>query len=138
VNTPILDRITQPPSPDQAATIRDTGITVSEVVKALMGGKTADEVATEYSHLEAEDMIQALTYAIDDLFNEVHVLLFDLRNPINSLHVFCKYIAEDESVVLDQQLRDTASNIARGGEFASEHLISTIRRVRSNYFRLPE
>lgn len=68
MSQPKLDRITQDPTVlDGLPTIRDTGITVSEVVKALMGGKTADEVLAEHPQLENEDVTQALVFATDSL-----------------------------------------------------------------------
>jgi uncharacterized protein (DUF433 family) len=59
-----LDRITQ--SPDMMSgrpCIRGMRITVSMIVGQIGAGVTIDELLTDYSYLEREDIMQALLYA---------------------------------------------------------------------------
>ena len=71
-DTSRFDRITpqRADKPGQAF-IRDTNITVSEVVKLVVGGKRVDEVLAQYDDLEIEDVHQALAFSVDDLRHTV-------------------------------------------------------------------
>lgn len=61
-------RITTDPAVNNGlASIRNTGILVSEVVQRVMAGKSETEVLAAYPALEHEDVFEALGYAVDDL-----------------------------------------------------------------------
>jgi uncharacterized protein (DUF433 family) len=45
--------------------IRDTRMTVSAVLGQLAGGRSADEVLTDYPYLERADILAALEFAAD-------------------------------------------------------------------------
>lgn len=95
MNQPKLDRITRDPNVlDGLPTIRDTGITVSEVVKALMNGKTADEVLAEHPQLENEDVIQALVFATDSLLELAAVSCSESRTFTTSIAGFSELLLE--------------------------------------------
>src|SRR5258706_6234346 len=47
--------------------IRDTGITVGEIVRVLQGQKSAQQLIDEYIQIENEDITQALSYTIHTL-----------------------------------------------------------------------
>jgi uncharacterized protein (DUF433 family) len=44
-------------------TIRDTRVTVGMVLGQLAGGRTIDQVLTDYPYLERDDVLAALEYA---------------------------------------------------------------------------
>ncbi|HLU11004.1 MAG TPA: DUF433 domain-containing protein, partial [Oceanobacillus sp.] len=93
MNQPKLDRITRDPNVlDGLPTIRDTGITVSEVVKALMNGKTADEVLAEHPQLESEDVTQALVFATDSLLELAAVSCSESRTFTTSIAGFSELL----------------------------------------------
>ena len=47
------------------ACIRDTGVTVSAVLGQLATGQTVAEVLEDYSYLEVEDIMAALSFAAE-------------------------------------------------------------------------
>lgn len=59
-----LDRITLDPTIMAGrATIRDTRVTVSNILAMLADGISEDSILAEYHYLEREDIRQALAYA---------------------------------------------------------------------------
>jgi uncharacterized protein (DUF433 family) len=59
-----LDRITQQPDVmDGKACIRGLRVTVGMIVGQIGAGHLIDEILTDYSYLEREDIMQALRYA---------------------------------------------------------------------------
>lgn len=53
-------------------TIRGLRITVEQILKALAGGLTVEELLDDYPELEREDILAALLYA-SELVSEEHV-----------------------------------------------------------------
>jgi uncharacterized protein (DUF433 family) len=83
---PILDRITQDPAVhDGAPCIRDTGIAVSEVVSQIMGGKPVETLLAEVGTLDAEDVLQALVFAIQNLLDAIAWAKSEGLHPLNIL-----------------------------------------------------
>ena len=71
----LLNRITVNPEVMVGKpTIRGLRITVEQILKALAGGVTVEELLEDYSELEREDIQAALMYA-SELVNEEQVLL---------------------------------------------------------------
>lgn len=53
--------------------IRDTRVTVEQIVRECARGLSAADVAAQYPRLSAEDVLAALAYAADYLADEVTV-----------------------------------------------------------------
>lgn len=73
----LLNRITV--NPDVMVgkpTIRDLRITVEQILKALAGGVTVEELLEDYPELEKEDMQAVLLYASERV-NEEQVFVVD-------------------------------------------------------------
>ena len=69
---PILDRITQDPAVfGGAPCIRDTGISVSEVVSQIMAGKPVNTLLAEGGVLDFDDIFQALLFAVQSLLDGI-------------------------------------------------------------------
>lgn len=66
------------------ACIRDTGITVSEVVSKIVHEKTAEETLLEYPNLEAADVQDALAYAVGDMHSQTLNWLHEFLVPLTS------------------------------------------------------
>ncbi|HLU11003.1 MAG TPA: DUF433 domain-containing protein [Oceanobacillus sp.] len=81
-----LDRITQDPAIlDGTPCIRDTGITVSEVVSQIMAGKPIETLLAEVGVLDAEDVFQALVFAIQNLLDAIAWAKSEGLHPLNIL-----------------------------------------------------
>lgn len=80
----MLDRIIQDPAvADGLPCIRDTGITVAEVVSQLMAGKSAGALLADYSTLDVEDVLQALVYAVQSLIDGIVWAKTEGLQPLN-------------------------------------------------------
>ena len=88
-----FDRITpqRADKPGQAF-IRNTDITVTEVVKLVVGGKRVDEVLAQYDELEIEDVHQALAYAVSDLRELIGFWRMEILNPLTSVNGYAKVL----------------------------------------------
>ncbi|MCB9452574.1 MAG: DUF433 domain-containing protein [Anaerolineaceae bacterium] len=62
---------TDPAVNNGLASIRDTGILVSEVVQRVMAGQSEADVLAAYPVLEHEDVFEALGYAVKDLIQSI-------------------------------------------------------------------
>jgi uncharacterized protein (DUF433 family) len=72
MTTPTFNRITQDPSVfDGNPCIRDTGITVSEVVSQLMDGRPIELLLMESDLLDIEDIFQVLMFAVHQLLEGI-------------------------------------------------------------------
>jgi uncharacterized protein (DUF433 family) len=145
MSQPNFDRITQDPNVlDGLPTIRDTGITVSELVKALMGGKTADEVLAEQPHLESEDVTQALMRGVRDLLAAMSLVGLDLRNHLTSIQVsgmvhnkkFDDLTAEARTDLIDSIMQSTSDAKERLWDYTlwAEWIYDSSRPTITEYF----
>ncbi len=74
----MLDRITvEPDKMGGQACIRGYRFTVSQLVRLVAAGRTADQIRDEYAFIQDEDIQQALLYAAQA--SESHT--FPLREP---------------------------------------------------------
>lgn len=72
MSAPFLDRITQNPSVlDGVPCIRNTGISVAEIVSQIMAGKALDVLLAEAQILDYEDILQALIFAVQSLLDGI-------------------------------------------------------------------
>jgi uncharacterized protein (DUF433 family) len=79
-----LDRISQDPAAaDGLPCIRDTGITVAEVVSQLTAGKPVSTLLAEYSLLDVEDVLQALVFAVQSLLDGITWAKTEGLQPLN-------------------------------------------------------
>lgn len=76
--------------------IRDTGVTVSEVVSAISRGTSTADVLKAYPGLEVEDVIQALGFAVDDMLEATAVLAHDARKPLSIILGYAGILTEAE------------------------------------------
>ncbi|MBZ0283066.1 MAG: DUF433 domain-containing protein [Anaerolineae bacterium] len=76
--------------------IRDTGITVSQVVSAISRGDSTADVLKAYPGLEVEDVIQALGFAVDDMLEATAVLAHDARKPLSIILGYAGILTEAE------------------------------------------
>lgn len=53
--------------------IRNTRITVEQILRKLAGGMTPDEITADHPHLTIEDILAAQQFAADYLADEVAV-----------------------------------------------------------------
>lgn len=84
MTAPTLDRITQDPAVlEGAPCIRDTGIAVSEVVSQIMGGKPIERLLAEVGTLDAEDVIQSLIFAVQNLLEGIAWAKSEGLHPLN-------------------------------------------------------
>ncbi|HEX2906728.1 MAG TPA: DUF433 domain-containing protein [Phototrophicaceae bacterium] len=74
------------------ASIRDTGITVSEIVQKLVHEKTTAEVLAEYPGLEAEDVEEALAYAVKDLMDAVAAWRHETHRPLTYVTGYSEFV----------------------------------------------
>ena len=70
-NTLLLDRITTDPAVMVGKpTIRHTRLTVEQILKAMAGGLTFEDLRDDFPFLEKEDLLACLLYASQLVENE--------------------------------------------------------------------
>lgn len=74
------------------ARIRDTEITVNEIVRLSLDGKSQAEILEQFPALHAEDVHQAMGYAINDTIRTVEYSSNDGRTPITPILGFIDLI----------------------------------------------
>jgi len=103
-----FERITVDPQvKNGVACIRDTGITVSEVVSKVVHEKTAEEILLEYPDLEATDVQDALAYAVSELLQYAAALANETTVPFASAMGFSQLITlktETHKITEDQRI----------------------------------
>jgi uncharacterized protein (DUF433 family) len=67
------------------ARIRDTGITVNEIVRLSLDGLSLLDILAKFPRLETEDVYQALGWQTEFFINLIKNFAFDLHNPIGIL-----------------------------------------------------
>jgi uncharacterized protein (DUF433 family) len=73
------------------ARIRDTNITVNEIVRLSLSGISQADILTKYPQLEAEDVHQALAWAINDLKDATGMWRNEILNPLTSVIGYSKF-----------------------------------------------
>ena len=105
----MLDRIVEDPAvADGLPCIRDTGITVADVVSQLTAGKPVSTLLAEYSALDVEDVLQALLFAVQSLIDGITWAKTEGLQPLN-LVLNTGYTLSD--TLKDPEDRDIASLI---------------------------
>jgi uncharacterized protein (DUF433 family) len=80
----VLDRITEDPAvADGLPCIRDTGITLAEIVSQLTAGKQISTLLAEYGALDIEDVLQALVFAVQSLLDGIVWAKTEGLQPLN-------------------------------------------------------
>lgn len=70
-------------------TIRDTGITVSDVVRPIVSGeKSVSEVLDAHPALELEDVHQALAFAVRDIGFQLHQMDHDVTDSLTPIQTY--------------------------------------------------
>jgi uncharacterized protein (DUF433 family) len=67
------------------ARIRDTGITVNEIVRLSLDGSSQAEILEKFPMLEAEDAYQALAWQSANVNQIANTLAFDMRTSTNAI-----------------------------------------------------
>ena len=98
--------------------IRDTGITVSEIVKAIQGGISTNEVINKFEDLTIDDVIEAQSYAINDLIRNIWVSQNDGINPFTAVIQFAGYIADLTEVLTREHREFMGNSILRSVELS--------------------
>jgi len=89
------------------AYIRDTGITVSEIVKKVVYEKASDKVLSEYPTIETHDIEEALAYAVGDLIETVAIWRNEGLGPLTSVKGYSKLLLEYLDLTQDQKRQFT-------------------------------
>lgn len=63
--------------------IRDTGITVAEIVSQLTAGKQLNTLLAEYRELDVEDVLAALVFAVQSLIDGITWAKTEGLQPLN-------------------------------------------------------
>jgi uncharacterized protein (DUF433 family) len=94
------------------ACIRDTGITVSEVVKAIQGGKSVNEVAGTHEGLTVDDVVEAQGYALERLVDSIGMARFDIAAHLGAIQGYGDILAQKPELLNDKSLANKISSTA--------------------------
>lgn len=120
------------------ARIRDTGITVNEIVRMSLSEKSQAEILERFPQLEAGDVHQAMGYSMDDTIRIVMYSSNDGRTPLTAIQSFIdlilstnKYLSEhnDFKKPTEQQKRhflEVAVTNAGKAQFVWQKLYNSI------------
>jgi uncharacterized protein (DUF433 family) len=109
---PQLDRITHD-SQFGIAFIRDTDITVSEIVSQIMSGRPTPDILEEHSELEQEDIQQALIFALQDLKNLIAMWANEGKTPLTSIRGFSDLLANQGEHFSEEDWKEFIGHIYR-------------------------
>jgi uncharacterized protein (DUF433 family) len=114
--------------------VRDTEITVSEVVKRMMQ-KYSHEILADYPNLEAEDIEEALLYAIQDFSQTINTSAFEMRAPITSIQGFSDLFLKspEKMEITDEQKMQFVEAISKSGVRAARMLTNLLSWSRTIY-----
>ncbi len=97
-------RITTDPAVNNGlASIRDTGILVSEVVQRVMAGKSETEVLAAYPALEHEDVFEALGYRLEALSQQIAIFQNESRVPVSGIEGYIHLLSHLEEIPASQR-----------------------------------
>jgi uncharacterized protein (DUF433 family) len=85
------------------ACIRDTGITISEIVKKVVHEQTSGQVLSEYPMLDSNDVEEAMAYAVSDLIETVAMWRNTGLGPLSTLAGFSKIFADNLDITEEQE-----------------------------------
>ncbi|MFN8373285.1 MAG: DUF433 domain-containing protein [Anaerolineae bacterium] len=98
---------------DGQACIRGLSITVSDVVKLAISGKSAAEIIAVYPELEADDVHQALAWSLEDVSRDA--VSYEIVMPLESLRGWVgllKYDIEDNETFSRDQIAEFVQHIS--------------------------
>jgi uncharacterized protein (DUF433 family) len=75
--------------------IRDTGITVSEVVKRVVHEKSSQETLVDYPNLEDEDIEEALAYSVKDLADNIVLWRSETQVPLTNIKGYSEMLVKN-------------------------------------------
>lgn len=81
------------------AYIRDTHITVNEIVRLSRAGTALSDILAQYPTLDAEDIMQALTYSINDILESIAVWRHEGITPLTHIKGFSEILANETDLV---------------------------------------
>jgi uncharacterized protein (DUF433 family) len=85
------------------AYIRDTNITVSEIVKKVVHEQTSAQVLSEYPLLDSDDIEEVMAYAVSDLIETVAMWRNTGLGPVSTLAGFSKIFADNSDITEEQK-----------------------------------
>jgi uncharacterized protein (DUF433 family) len=107
------------------ARIRDTNITVNEIVRLSREGMAQMDILAKYSQLDAEDVHQVLTYWVNTLEEKERVFSSSLPNPLGTLAASIELVKMDiEDDDLNKSLLLETLTVARRDTDRLRNLIS--------------
>jgi len=80
------------------AIIRDTGITVNEIVRLSLAGASLADILAQYPPLDADDVTQALAYGIHDTVESIAYWRHEGMTPLTHIKGFSEILADEAGV----------------------------------------
>jgi uncharacterized protein (DUF433 family) len=115
------------------ARIRDTGITVNEIVRLSLDGSSQAEILQKFPQLEAEDVHEALGYSIIHLKNSAIGYIHNVRNAVDSIRTFADLLVEPPQPLEDQQKAMFLGFIQKHARWHDYNMAMLNHNVRSSY-----
>jgi uncharacterized protein (DUF433 family) len=84
------------------AFIRDTGITVSEIVKRIVYENATQDMLKEYPNLTMEDIQEALEFAVYDLIETIGIWRNEGLTPLTGVEAYSGLLVEDKELTQEQ------------------------------------
>ncbi len=113
-----FERITKDPAVKNGLPcIRDTGISVTEVVRQVVYAKPLDEVLLDYPQLTRDDLEEALAFEVGGTQRMLSGLVHDFRAPVSSFRTVSQMMEElfdDTSNNTQHQLLRVIDNVGNG------------------------
>lgn len=150
-----FDRITtHSAEPFALPTIRDTGISVSDVVRPIVSGeKSVQEVLDAHPSLELEDVHQALAFAVGQLTQTISAFASESKSYLGSIlgysqvlgsDFYQEYLRNENVLKTDTPTLDEISQIIHRNSASTIHYWDTLRdwaslnySISSTYFSSP-
>lgn len=115
------------------ARIRDTGITVNEIVRLSLDGKSQAEILAQYPVLEAEDVHQAMGWYMRTF--RVLNLSMEMRTPMTAIIGYARLgqiliSNKDENI---EELQEMLKIIEQNTEYIAELWDEWVQREREIY-----
>lgn len=102
-----FDRIQrQPQQHGGQAQIRETGITVNEIVRHALAGMPLPDLLQRYPNLEADDIYQALAYSVHDLLNGIAYWRHEGVAPLSHIKGYSEILAGHSENLPPETLSD--------------------------------
>ncbi|MEO8610732.1 MAG: DUF433 domain-containing protein [Chloroflexota bacterium] len=85
------------------AYIRDTGITVSEIVKKVIYQQSSSMLLVEYPTLDANDVEEAMAYAVSDVIETIAIWRNEGLTPLSLIDGYSELLLHDSQYTQEQK-----------------------------------